>query len=54
MPCFELGSDGEGTLVYSNKEMVNHHGGMVLLDGYVYGFDEQILKYIDLATGKTK
>ena len=34
--------------------MVNHHGGMVLLDGYVYGFDEQILKCIDLATGKTK
>ena len=51
---FELGSDGEGTLVYSNKEMVNHHGGMVLLDGYVYGFDEAVLKCIDLATGKTK
>src|SRR5262249_23715623 len=26
--------------VYFTKHMKNHHGGMVLLDGYVYGADE--------------
>jgi outer membrane protein assembly factor BamB len=26
--------------VYANKNMVNHHGGVVLLDGFVYGFSD--------------
>lgn len=51
---FKLAPGGKASVNYSNKEMVNHHGGMVLLDGYVYGFDEQILKCIDLKSGKTK
>jgi outer membrane protein assembly factor BamB len=49
---FRLNKGGMPKLGYTSKEMVNHHGGMVLLDGYVYGFDEQILKCIDLKTGK--
>jgi len=51
---FKLAPGGKASLAYSNKEMVNHHGGMVLLDGHVYGFDEQIMKCIDLKTGKEK
>ncbi len=50
---FKLLKGGKAKLGYANKEMVNHHGGMVLLDGHVYGFDEQILKCIDLKSGKT-
>ncbi len=49
---FRLAPGGKASVVYSNKDMVNHHGGMVLLDGHVYGFDEQILKCIDLKSGK--
>lgn len=26
--------------VYENKNMVNHHGGVILLNGYVYGFSD--------------
>ena len=26
--------------VYSNKNMLNHHGGVVLMDGHIYGFSE--------------
>lgn len=37
---------------YSGKEMRNHHGGVVLVDGHVYGFDEGTLKCIELKTGK--
>jgi outer membrane protein assembly factor BamB len=37
---------------YATKQMKNHHGGMVLKDGYLYGFDEQILTCLDLRSGK--
>lgn len=39
-------------LGYSTREMKNHHGGMVVLDGYLYGCDEAILTCLDLKTGK--
>jgi outer membrane protein assembly factor BamB len=50
---FQLGPKGNATVGYSNKEMKNHHGGMVVLDGHVYGFDEQVMKCLDLKTGDT-
>jgi outer membrane protein assembly factor BamB len=27
--------------VYSSKDMTNHHGGVILLDGYVYGYADR-------------
>ena len=27
-------------IVYSNKNMLNHHGGVVLMNGHIYGFSE--------------
>lgn len=53
----ELTSNGQETAakqVYFTKEMKNHHGGMVLLDGHVYGSSADILSCVDLKTGKTK
>lgn len=46
--------DGEVTseMVYTNKEMRNHYNGCILLDGYIYGFDNSILKCIRLETGE--
>jgi outer membrane protein assembly factor BamB len=38
--------------VYFSKEMQNHHGGMVLVDGYLYGFDNSNLTCLEFATGK--
>ncbi len=29
------------TQVYSNKELINHHGGVVLLDKYIYGHSDR-------------
>ncbi len=40
--------------IYHTNEMKNHHGGMVAIDGYLYGTDEQILRCIELKTGETK
>jgi outer membrane protein assembly factor BamB len=38
--------------VYFTREMKNHHGGVVLFDGYFYGFDDSILTCIQFSTGK--
>ena len=32
--------------------MKNHHGGVVLVDGYLYGFNDSILTAINFETGK--
>jgi outer membrane protein assembly factor BamB len=37
---------------YFTRDMKNHHGGMVLVDGYLYGYNDQILTCLEFATGK--
>jgi outer membrane protein assembly factor BamB len=38
--------------VYFTKKMQNHHGGMVLVDGYLYGDGDGSLRCIEFKTGK--
>jgi outer membrane protein assembly factor BamB len=41
--AFKISKDEKGfkaEQVYANTDMVNHHGGVILLDGYVYGFSD--------------
>jgi outer membrane protein assembly factor BamB len=38
--------------VYFTRKMVNHHGGMVLLGGHIYGSNEGQLTCLELKTGK--
>ena len=38
--------------VYFTRNMKNHHGGVVLMDGYLYGFNDSILTCLEFATGK--
>jgi len=38
--------------VYFTREMQNHHGGLVLVNGYLYGFNNSILTCLEFATGK--
>jgi outer membrane protein assembly factor BamB len=38
--------------VYFTRSMNNHHGGVLLADGYLYGFNDSILVCLDFATGK--
>ncbi len=42
----------KATEAYFTKEMQNHHGGMVLVNGYLYGFSNAILTCIEFNTGK--
>jgi outer membrane protein assembly factor BamB len=37
---------------YAGKQMVNHHGGLVLVGDHLYGADENSLKCIEFKTGK--
>jgi len=38
--------------IYFTREMKNHHGGVVLVNGYLYGFDSTVLTCLEFATGK--
>jgi len=38
--------------IYFTRNMQNHHGGVVLVDGYLYGFNNSILACLEFATGK--
>jgi outer membrane protein assembly factor BamB len=38
--------------IYFTREMQNHHGGVVLVNGYLYGFHNSILVCLEFATGK--
>lgn len=37
---------------YFSRDMMNHHGGVVLVNGYIYGFSNAILTCIEFNTGK--
>jgi outer membrane protein assembly factor BamB len=39
--------------IYFTRDMQNHHGGVVLIDGYLYGFNNSILSCLKFATGET-
>jgi outer membrane protein assembly factor BamB len=38
--------------IYFTRELKNHHGGVVLVNGNLYGFNSSILTCLDFATGK--
>ncbi|PYR19733.1 MAG: hypothetical protein DMF94_14500 [Acidobacteria bacterium] len=40
--------------IYFTREMQNHHGGLVLVNGFLYGFHNSILTCLEFATGKTQ
>jgi outer membrane protein assembly factor BamB len=40
------------TQVYANKDLTNHHGGVVLVGEYVYGTDDRQLVCMNFMTGK--
>ena len=38
--------------IYFTRDMQNHHGGVLLVNGYLYGFNNSILTCLEFATGK--
>jgi outer membrane protein assembly factor BamB len=46
------GQDVTAQEIYFTRNMQNHHGGVVLVDGHLYGFNNSILTCMEFATGK--
>ena len=46
------GGEVKAQEAYFTRDMQNHHGGVVLVNGYLYGFSNQILTCLEFATGK--
>ena len=46
------GGDVKAKEVYFTRDMQNHHGGVLLVNGYLYGFNNSILTCLEFATGK--
>lgn len=46
------GGEVKAQEAYFTREMMNHHGGMVLVNGYLYGFSNQFLTCLEFNTGK--
>lgn len=38
--------------IYFSREMQNHHGGVVVLNGFLYGYSNSILTCLEYATGR--
>jgi outer membrane protein assembly factor BamB len=45
------GGEVKAQEIYFTRNMKNHHGGVVLLNGTIYGFDNSILTALDFKTG---
>ncbi len=55
--CALLGLATQGEVIkaqeiYFSKGMMNHHGGVVLVNGFLYGYSNAILTCMEFATGK--
>ena len=46
------GGEVKAQEIYFTREMQNHHGGVMLVNGYLYGFNNSILTCLEFATGK--
>ena len=46
------GGEVKAQEIYFTREMQNHHGGVVLVNGYLYGYNNSILTCLEFATGK--
>lgn len=46
------GGETSAEFGYHTKEMKSHHGGFVIVDGYIYGSNEGVFVCMELTTGK--
>jgi outer membrane protein assembly factor BamB len=46
------GEENRAQEIYFTSNMQNHHGGVVLVDGYLYGFSNSILTCMEFTSGK--
>ncbi|MCX7825757.1 MAG: PQQ-like beta-propeller repeat protein [Verrucomicrobiae bacterium] len=52
--CMKLSADGKAEEAWTTQDMVCHHGGYVIVDGYIYGNHNNGWSCLDLKTGAKK
>lgn len=52
--CLKLDDRGGASQAYTTRDMVCHHGGYIIDNGYIYGNDDNTWKCLDLKTGEVK
>ncbi len=52
--CLKLGPRGTATEAWTTRDMVCHHGGYIIDNGYIYGNNGNGWACIELKTGQTK
>jgi outer membrane protein assembly factor BamB len=46
------GNEVRAQEIYFTRDMKNHHGGVVLVNGHIYGFNDSILTCLEFASGR--
>ena len=46
------GNEVRAQEIYFTRDMRNHHGGVVLVKGYIFGYNDSILTCLEFASGK--
>ena len=46
------GNEVRAQEIYFTRDMKNHHGGVVLVKGHIYGYNDSILTCLEFASGK--
>jgi outer membrane protein assembly factor BamB len=46
------GNEVRAQEIYFTRDMKNHHGGVVLVNGHIYGYNDSILTCLEFASGK--
>ena len=46
------GNEVRAQEIYFTRDMKNHHGGVVLVNGYIYGYNDSILTCLEFNSGK--
>jgi outer membrane protein assembly factor BamB len=46
------GNEVRAQEIYFTRDMKNHHGGVVLINGHIYGYNDSILTCLEFASGK--
>jgi outer membrane protein assembly factor BamB len=46
------GNEVRAQEIYFTRDMRNHHGGVVLVNGYIYGYNDSILACLEFSSGK--
>lgn len=51
----KIGADNAVEELYTNTDMINHHGGVILVDGHLYGYSDKAgWTCMDFKTGEVK